>query len=155
MPFEEQINILANCENFASTVGSISHNTIFMKDKSKSILIPRFSELNGCQQILNQCNNTNAFYIDSTISVFSSNQHGGPFCYIVSENLRKYFGEEITEKYTDEDFLTFLTYVKYALSRGLKESPKEMEYLKNIFPEFISQLKKRNDLMQKVGILLK
>lgn len=118
-------------------------------------MIPRCCELNYIQQILNDTNKTNAFYIDSTISVFSQGQHGGPFCYIVSENLRKYFGEEINSKYTDDDFITFLQYVFHCKTQSLKENLKEMEYLKNIFPEFISQLKTRQDLMQKVGIFLK
>ena len=154
LPIDEQLNILANCENFASTVGSISHNTMFMPNGRESILIPRCCELNGVQQVLNQFNNTNAIYIDSTISMFSQGQHGGPFCYILSENLRKHFGDEIKAKYMEEDFVTFLKYLRYAKSRELKENPNELKYLKNILPEFFAQLKTRKDLMKKFGIVI-
>jgi len=154
LPLELQLNILANCENFASTVGSISHNTIFLKDKTEALLIPRFNDLNSFQIALNQVNDINIFYVDSSISMFIKSIHDGPFCYIISENLRKHFGDKVTEKYNDEDFETFLAYVRYAKSRGLKENPKELEYLKNILPEFMEQLKKRDDLLKKFGITI-
>ncbi|MBQ7198823.1 MAG: hypothetical protein IJS29_06130 [Selenomonadaceae bacterium] len=79
----------------------------------------------------------------------------GTFCYIVSENLRKHFGDEIIEKYTDEDFVAFLAYMKYAKTHNLKENPNDIEYLKNILPEFMAQLKKRTDLLKKFDITLK
>ena len=155
LPLETQLNILANCESFVSTVGSISHNTIFLKDKTEAILIPRFDNLNSFQIALNQINDINVFYIDSSISIFTKGMHEGIFCYILSENLRKHFGDEITEKYTDEDFATFLAYVHYSKSQGLNENPQVREYLKNIFPEFMEQLKTRKELLQKFGIVIK
>ncbi|MBQ7475771.1 MAG: DUF563 domain-containing protein [Selenomonadaceae bacterium] len=154
VPLEAQLNILANSEIFASTVGSVSHNTIFLKDETESILIPRFCDLNVVQLCLNQFNKLNAIYIDSQISMFFKSQHGGPFCYIISENLRKYFGDDVAEKYTQEDFETFLAYVRYAKSIELTENPQELAYLKNILPEFMEQLKNHKDLIQKFGITL-
>ena len=154
LPVDVQLNILANCENFASIVGSISHNIIFLKNESEVKLIPRRAAfVNIYQTALNQIHNLNISYVDSAISLFAP-YHTGPYCYILSENLRKHFGDEITEKYTDEDFATFLAYVRYAKSQGLKENPKELEYLKNILPEFMAQLKKRDDLLKKFGITI-
>ena len=153
MSLDEQLNILINCKNFASTIGSISHNAMFMKDDTETIFIPRYYDLNEVQFTLNQTAKLKIFYIDSALSIFTQSQHNGPFCYIVSENLRKYFGDEIKEKYTDEDFVTFLTYMKYAKSQGLQENSDEIEYLKDILPEFMAQLKNRTDLLQKFDIL--
>ena len=155
LPLEEQLNIFANCEELASTVGSISHNIIFLRDNANVILIQRKgSYLNDYQQALNQVHDINVFYIDSALSIFQSVSEG-PYCYIVSENLRKHFGDEITEKYTEEDFAAFLAYFRVAKSQGLVENPNEMEYLKTILPEFIAQLKTHEDLMQKFGIVVK
>lgn len=156
LPLEEQLNILINCKEFVSTLGSVSHNIIFMKDGSNVALIPRFG-MNGYQSALNQVNNLNIFYINSSLSIFRQTNNFadlGPLCYIVSENLRKHFGDKITEKYTDEDFVTFLVYLRYAKSRGLKENPYELAYLKNILPEFMAQLMTRKDLLKKFGITI-
>lgn len=152
LPLEMQFNIFANCESFASPVGSVSHNILFLKDRSNVILIPRRAAfLNIYQQALNQIYDLDIFYIDSALSIFAENFFG-PFCYIVSENLRKYFGDDVTEKYTEEDLTAFLKYFKYAKSNRLAENNKELEYLKNILPEFAAQLKSRKDLAEKFGV---
>ena len=155
LPLEEQLNIFANCESFASTVGSVSHNAMFLKDETETILIPRYCDLNTIQLLLSQLEKLNVTYIDSQLSIFFQSQHGGPFCYIVSENLKKYFGDEVTEKYTEEDFSTFLSYVYYAKNIGLKENQQELTYLRNILPEFMEQLKTKTDLTKKFGITIK
>lgn len=155
LPLEAQLNIFANCENFASLIGSVSHNIIFLKDKSNVILIPRrASYINIYQQALNQIYDLDIFYIDSAFSIFAK-RFWGPYCYIVSENLRKHFGDETTGEYSDEDFTTFLTYFKYMKNRGFTENPKELEYLKNILPEFYTQLKSRTDIIEKFDVKLK
>lgn len=149
----EQLNILANCENFASTAGSTAHNMIFLKDHSKVTIIPRAAYLTACHPALDHLHDLEISYVDSTVSTLA-NDNKGPFCYIVSENLRKHFGDKVTEKYTDEDFVTFLVYLRYAKSRGLKENPYELAYLKNILPEFMAQLMTRKDLLKKFGITI-
>ena len=154
LPIDEQLNIFANCTSFASLVGSVSHNVIFSPDNANVILIPRRAAyLNIYQQALNHVHNIDCHYIDSALSIFAP-KWDGPFCYIISENLRKYFGDDVTEKYTQEDFETFLAYVRYAKSIGLTENPQELAYLKNILPEFMEQLKNHKDLIQKFGITL-
>ena len=155
LPLEEQLNILANCESFASNVGSIAHNTLFVKDGTETLLIPRTSggALNNYQHAINQIRNLNVSYVDSFMPVCS--EGNGPYCYIVSENLRKHFGDEITEKYTEDDLKIFLAYIRYAKSKNIAENKNEIEYLRNVLPEFIAQLKTREDLMQQFGIVIK
>ena len=128
LPLEEQLNIFMNCTNFASTIGSCSHNVVFLKDFSNLHLIPRSSlmGLNGRQLAINHIPYIkNTYYLDTSLSVFVENIKG-PFCYIISENLRKHFGDKVTGKYTDEDFATFLSYVRYSKMNGLKENPQEL-----------------------------
>lgn len=154
LSMDEQLNILANCESFISQVGSIAHNTLFVKDSTECVFIPRKggSAINQYQAFINQMRNLNASYIDSVLTIFGEL---GPYFYIVSENLRKHFGDEITEKYTEEDFEKFLIYYKSAKSQGLQEDSNEIKYLKNILPEFTAQIKNRTELLQKYGVTLK
>ena len=155
LKLEDQLTVYINCENWASMVGSISHNVIFLRNNSNVILIPRRAAyLNIYQLALNQLHNLDVHYIDAAFSTLT-HVHTGPYCYILSENLRKHFGDEITEKYTEDDFKIFLAYIRYAKSQGLAENKNELEYLRNVLPEFIAQLKTREDLMQQFGIVIK
>ena len=155
LKLEDQLTVYINCENWASMVGSISHNVIFLRNNSNVILIPRRAAyVNIYQLALNQLHNLDVHYIDAAFST-QTHAHGGPYCYILSENLRKHFGDEITEKYTDDDFKMFLAYFRNAKIQGLEENKNELEYLRNVLPEFIAQLKTREDLMQQFGIVIK
>ena len=137
--FQEQLNILANCESLASTVGSCSHNSIFMKDESELILIPRYPEsvLNGYQNALNQFSNLNINYVDANLSLFTESYHG-PFYYIISKQLKKFFGDENIDEYDEEDLTTFLQYVRYSMEHGYKEDVDKKKYYSEILPDFYS-----------------
>lgn len=138
---DDQLNILINCENFASSVGSISHNMLFVKDGTETLLIPRItgSVLNSYQRAINHMRNLNVFYVDSALSIFRKD-HTGPYCYIVSENLRKHFGEEVTEKFSIEDIVQFAIYTNHANSEGIKPDENELKYFEKFLPEFIRQM---------------
>lgn len=151
---DSELNVLANCESFASTLGSCSHNVVFMKDNAEVILIPRSCYLTGHQDPLDQMRNNNVTYIDSSLSIFQPS-NGGPFCYIISNQLKKFFCDECTGEYSDEDFINFLLHVKRCMSKGLKPPEETLKYYATILPEFRSQLLKRQDLMKKVGIFMK
>lgn len=100
--FEEQLNFLVNCTDFASTIGSCAHNMIFLNDGSSVILIPRAYYLTGYQMALDDVIDLNITYIDSSLSVLTSNvcPWWGPFCYFVSEKLLEYFNIEKKEDST-------------------------------------------------------
>ena len=151
---ETELNILANCESFVSTLGSCAHNMIFMKANSDVIFVPRSCYLTEHQNALNNLQNMNITYIDSTLSLFQ-NANGGPFCYIISEQLKKFFGDEWIGEYSDEDFIIFLNYLKYATVKNLKMPEETPKYYAPILPEFKEQLESRTDLLEKFGITLK
>lgn len=152
--FDTELNVLANCESFASTLGSCAHNMIFMKDNSQAVFIPRSCYLTEYQNALNQLHDMNITYIDTTLSLFQP-RNSGPFCYIISEQLKKFFGDEWTGEYSDEDFVTFLNYVKYSLTKKMKMPEETQKYYAPILPEFKAQLMKKSDLMKKTGMLIK
>ena len=146
---DEQLNILANCENFASVIGSISHNILFLKNHSQAILIPRRPAfLNIYQQAIDQVHDLEIFYIDSAFSIFARSQ-SGTFCYILSEQLRKFFGDEITEKFSQEDFYHFLTYSKFAKENNWSINPQDDKYFSDLILEFMTSLKNNSNFLKK------
>jgi hypothetical protein len=96
---EQQLNILANCHYFASTIGSCSHNMIFLPEHSFVYLIPRAFYLTGYQVALDEVIDLNIYYIDSSLSILTPRDKPweGPFYYFVSDNLASAFGVEIKE----------------------------------------------------------
>ena len=95
---DEELNALVNCESFASTVGSCSHNMVFCRDNTEIILIPRANYLTGYQVAIDQVHTQNIHYIDSSFSFFASTDPwSGPFLYFISSNLRKYFHDPDTD----------------------------------------------------------
>ena len=146
LTLDEQLNLLINCENFASTVGSTSHNLIFLPNGAEVILIPRGSGYigNPYQQTLNQIYPMNVTYVDSSLSLFFNRNEA--FFYFVSEHLKRFFGDKF-DGYDEEDFKTFLQYVKDSIGKGISANPKEKAYYEPILPDFMAQLKQREDLI--------
>ena len=123
---ENQLSLLCGCDVFASTIGSISHNTIFLKDTAKALLIPRGPFINGYQEILNCVNEkVDKIYIDSTLSILTKrgSEHSGPFFFFVSEELYRYFNEPIPNKktYLKKQFFDFHKYFEKGVSLGRDE----------------------------------
>lgn len=152
LPIEEQVNLLANCTDFASTVGSCALNMIFTRDNTNVILIPRYTAAEDYSYPLSQIHGMNVKYIDSAVSLFQKDSFG-PFCYIISKQLKKFFGDEADE-YSEDDLTTFLQYVKFSISQGFKENLKLKKYYSKILAEIYSQLAQRKDLAEKFGIVI-
>lgn len=155
LTLDQQLNLLINAESFASTLGSCSHNAVFLNEGTEVILIPRsFSPIEALsyQEPVNQIAKLNATYLDSTMSVF--NERHDLFCYIISRQLKEFFGDEFTG-YTDDDFKIFLAYTRHAMSRGRKVNPKELAGYGAAFADFLAQLKQREDLIKAYGITFK
>ena len=147
LSLDEQLNILINCKNFASTSGSCAHNCLFLRDNSEFILIPRAtSKLNYYQEMLNQIHPLNIIYIDSSLSIFSKGITSGPYFFIVSEQLKKFFGDKF-DGYTDDDFKIFLQYVKDSINKGIPFNQSAKEYYSPVLEDFMGQLKRREDLI--------
>jgi hypothetical protein len=146
LTLDEQLNILINCESFASTIGSSSHNSVFMRNGQEAIFIPRGvrSFSNNYQLALNQVNSINANYINSTLSIFGDWYNN--IFYIVSPQLRRFFGDKC-EDYEEEDLKAFLQYVKNSLSRGRSINTNELKDYEKVLSDFMAQLKQRENLI--------
>ena len=91
--FKQQINMLANCDFFASTVGSCSHNIMFLPDGASVILIPRANFFTGYQLAIDTLGEKNIYYVDSNLSIYVSNKMPwtGPYYFYVSQKLMDFF----------------------------------------------------------------
>ena len=145
LSLDQQLNYLINCESFASTVGSISHNILFLPNGTNVILIPRLNSLNRYQLALNQIHNLNITYIDSSLSLFG--RYVGNFYYFISKQLVSYFGDEIknnNRKYLRENFKNFKKYLSRIfiyLHDGIDETTYDYYFNKtDTAKEYIQQL---------------
>ena len=152
--FDDQLNIMANCENFAATVGSASFNTLFMRDHTEVLLMPRSASrgVNAYQSVINQIYDRNIFYVDTAFSLFASS-HNVPYCYFISENLRKFFGDDTSERFTRDDYETFIQYSIYSRKKGLSMNEKEKDYYSDVLLEFFEGMKKNSDLLKKYNLI--
>ena len=149
---DEQLNLLINAESFASTLGSCAHNSIFLREGTECIFIPRAAKrFTGYQQIVDQITNLNSNYVDSSLSVFET--FNGPYCFIISEHLKKFFGDDFNG-YDEEDFKIFITYSKTSMKRGFKKNDDAWNYYMPVLQKFLTQLSQRKDLMEAYGVAL-
>ncbi len=119
--FAEQLNILLNCRSLASTIGSCSHNVMFMNAGSQAILIPRANYLTGYQLAVNEVTDLDIHWIQSDLSVMVSRQHpwDGPFYYYVSRQLADFFHcEDVHSPFTREDYREFKLYLRLGAARA-------------------------------------
>ncbi|MBQ6758523.1 MAG: glycosyltransferase family 61 protein [Selenomonadaceae bacterium] len=143
--FDEELNLLINAKSCASTLGSCAHNSLFLREGTEAIFIPRIYNLGSTQLILNQVSHLHANYVDSSLSIFGSDNVRW-FCYIISEQLKRFFGDK-WNGYEEEDFKTFLQYVKDSMSKGLAINPKAEELYGEVFSDFMAQLKRQKNLI--------
>lgn len=92
----EQIAILKRCNHFAATEGSVSHNSIFLKDNCEAVIITRGMCFTPHTFALNAVNNLKAVFISGTLSILTKSdwKNSGPHFYYISDELVKYFGAE-------------------------------------------------------------
>lgn len=140
LPLDEQLNLMINAKSLGSIGCSAAHNSLFMRDNSEMIFIPRAASKFGYyQEILNQVRPLNINYVDSSISVFSKGITQGNHCYIVSKQLKKFFGDKWTG-YEEADFKTFVDYFKRSAKLCLPLNSEAEEYYGSVLPDFIKAL---------------
>ena len=142
LSLEEQLNLLINAESFASTLGSCSHNSVFLRDNIEAIFIPRRNEYMFHQEALNQVHPINAYYVDSSLSIFY--EVIGVYqkmvhCFIISEHLKRFFGDK-WDSYSDEDFKIFVEYFKQCAKQCIPLNLEAEKYYEAVLPDFIRAL---------------
>ncbi|MBQ3443225.1 MAG: DUF563 domain-containing protein [Selenomonadaceae bacterium] len=142
LTLDEQLNLLINAESFASTLGSCSHNSVFLRDNVEAILIPRRNEYMFHQEALNQVHPINVNYVDSSLSIFYEvvgvYQHV-MHCFIISKQLKQFFGDK-WNGYEEADFKIFMDYFKSCAKQGIPLNSEAEKYYGSILPDFIKTL---------------
>ncbi len=135
LSFENQLNMFLNCKSFVSTAGSVSHNILFLRDNTEVILIPRANFITEYQLAIDSVHNLDITYVDSSFSLFVNHRHpwGGPFFYVVSNELQKYFGKNIKYK-----FDKFRFWIYKELSLVMNGSCNSVEYYEKVVDRYIS-----------------
>lgn len=90
----ESLSLLANCSEFVSTEGSISHNIIFCKRDTNVVLLRKIDYVNTWQLIINEMSGCRITYVDVHQSIVSKGCYG-PFYLCITPELQKYFGKKI------------------------------------------------------------
>ena len=130
----EQINILLNCREFASTCGSASHNSIFLRDHTKVFLIPRTFGIPGYQFALDEVHELDITYVDASLSMYIDPAHfwNGPFYYIVSRELAACFGTDLP---AGENRIDFEVYRRLAFVLNRISEP--VDYYKDVYRQYL------------------
>lgn len=135
-----------NCEIFASTIGSTSHNSLFLRDDAEAIFIPRaLNNFNNYQGCCNQVHSVNAIYIDSTFSIYYKAAFN--VFYLLSPQLKRFFGDKF-DGYDEYDFKNFLLYVKSSVRKGAEVNQDLLTKYISALPDFMPQLKQCEDLIK-------
>lgn len=118
--FKEQLNILLNCTHFASTIGSCSHNIMFMKEGSNVVLIPRANYLTGYQVAIDSVTDLNVYYVSSDLSILVNQSHpwDGPFYYYISDKLMSFFKcDSKQNKFNKDNLRDFRLYLRLGVNK--------------------------------------
>lgn len=94
LSFREQITLLQHCTHFAATEGSVSHNSVFCKPRTKVCIIRKCEFLNEYQFMINQMAALDVTYVDSHLSICIDKRQKwkGPFFLYANDNLLRYAG---------------------------------------------------------------
>ena len=145
LTLDEQLNLLINTKSFATTLGSCSHNSLFLRDGTEAIFIPREGIFSRDYQFpIDHVHPLNVTYIDSTLSIFDKGNRYR--CHILSEQLKRFFGDK-WDGYEEDDFKIFLEYVKTSMSRNFDMDSREKIYYAPVLENFMTKLKRREDLI--------
>ena len=150
LTLDEQLNLLVNAESFASVGCSCAHNSLFLRDSTETIFIPRAaSRFDYYQEIINQVHPVNSNYVDSSLSICSGGVASKGHFYLLSKQLKRFFGDK-ADCYEEEDIRAFLTYIESAMSTGLAINQQAKEYYAPTLSDFLEQLRHCEDLIANI-----
>lgn len=91
----EQIYLLAHCEEFVSTEGSIGHNSVFCSPEAKVAILKKADYDNSYQLVINALIDFKFTYIPAHHSVRANKKglYAGPFYVYPTKQLLEYLGE--------------------------------------------------------------
>ena len=93
----EQIWLLMNCKEVATTEGSIAHTAVFCNQGTNIVLIKKCNWVSMHQLVMNEVAKLNVTYIDAHHSCFCDKTEPwhGPFFMCITKELQNYVGHRI------------------------------------------------------------
>lgn len=93
----EQIQMVRQCEAFASTEGSVAHLSLFCKSGTHVTIINKANYLNCHQVTINEIADLNVTYVEAHHSIKAEKEHPwwGPFYLCVNKYLEHYVGHRV------------------------------------------------------------
>ncbi len=153
---KEQLNILMNCDECAMTAGSVSHNIIFLRDNTKVFIIPRNGSITKYQFALDQIHNLDITYVDSSLSLYLHPDYhwGGPFYFIISDNLLDCFGVKMNSRNNTRGFAIYrqLAYMLNGCQKSGEYYKKEYKKYLNVKPSWIENYSVAHKVLQKIKV---
>lgn len=111
LSIDDQFKLLKNCKSFASTEGSISHNSMFCSEGCECIVIAKIQSCIGYQHSALHMRNSNVVYIDAHLSLFYIfSPWTGPFFMYPSQEFVNFVKDK--GGYMEESF-PLLVFVQY------------------------------------------
>jgi len=94
---DEQIRLLAGCDAFAATEGSVSHNAVFCPAHTPVTIIRKCNDVNKYQMAVNEVADVDVTYVDAHCSIMTPKDSPwvGPFYLCVNRNLERWAGHHI------------------------------------------------------------
>lgn len=94
LSIDQQISAMLHCTHFASTEGSVAHNSIFCKPGTMVILIKKCNIFNPWQLAINDMSRLNVTYVDAHKSIKTNRQFPmvGPFYMCITKELEQFSG---------------------------------------------------------------
>jgi hypothetical protein len=90
LTFVEQLSILQGCKCFAATEGSISHNAIFLKEGTQTIIFRKYWGVNEYQLTINAAKKLRVTYVDAHLTMPRIDGFAGPFFMYLNEQVQRF-----------------------------------------------------------------
>jgi len=93
LSFRQQLQLVASCQEFVATEGSVSHWALFCAPRTRVVLLRKANYVNTYQVAINEVADVKVTYIDAHYSHVDERwPWGGPFYLFDTPQLQKYMG---------------------------------------------------------------
>ena len=96
--FEQMVSLLRNAKVLAGTEGSLTHNFLFARPKTETLIVRKMRAINGYQLAVNEIAELKTEYFESNLNwlqFVSGNPWGGPFFLYVNRVLARRLGVSV------------------------------------------------------------
>ncbi len=133
LPLNEQIALIANADEIATTLGTLSHLAVFAKPGTKFTILIRVSDQILIPQcLINQATQIDYFFVDPSMNYLFSNRVQGVVLFGTSECWKSYVENYFKEKWDEKNNTTPEVFWNYLLEWvSFYSNPKKYSQIAN------------------------